>query len=114
MDFAHGEPVDVLSAGTTTDPYSGEPVASWDTPTTVTVEHVAVAAGGSLEPLQDARNSVTSDFDLIFPPDAAVASTSRVVVRGLVCDVVGRPFLWRSPFTDWAPGLVVNAKITEG
>lgn len=112
--FAHGEPVDVLTAGTVTDPYSGEPARSWDTSTSVTVEHVAVAGGGSLEPLLDARDPVTSDFDLMFPTGTVVTAQNRVVVRGLTCEVVGRPFRWVSPFTGWEPGLVVNAKVSEG
>lgn len=113
--FAYGETVTVQTAGTATDPYSGDSEPSWDAePTEVGVEHVGVADGGSLEPAEMARNEVDSDFDLIFPPDATVTAQNRVVVRGLVCDVVGRPFLWSSPFTGWTPGLVVKAKIREG
>ena len=114
MDFAYGETVVVLTATQVTDPYSGGTVESWDAPTEAAVEGVAVADGGSLEPVQDARNSVESDFDLLFPPDETVTAQQRVVVRGLTCTVQGRPFLWRNPFTGWEPGLVVQAKIVEG
>lgn len=113
--FAFGETVTVQTPGTVTDPYSGESAPSWNVPPTeTTVEHVAVADGGSTEPTQDARDAVDSDFDLIFPPDAVVTAQDRVVVRGLVCDVAARPFLWSSPFTGWTPGLVVKVKIREG
>lgn len=115
MDFPFGETVTVLTAGATTDPYSGISEPSWDeTPTSVDVTGVAVADGGSSEPLQDARNSVEADYDLFFPADAAVTRFNRLLIRGVVCDVVGRPFVWRSPFTGWTPGLVVQAKMREG
>lgn len=113
--FAFGETVTVLTAGSVFDPYSGESTPSWDeSPTGVEVPGVGVAQGGSIESPEVARESVESDFDLIFPPDAVVAAANRVVVRGLVCEVAGRPFLWRNPFTGWTPGLVVRAKIKEG
>lgn len=115
MDFPYGETVTVQTAGTTTtDPYSGEPAPSWATFTYVDVAGVGVGSGGSLETSEEARNAVESDFDLIFPPDAAVTAQNRVVVRGLVCEVVGRPFLWSNPFSGWTPGIVVKAKIREG
>lgn len=113
--FAHGETVTILTAGYDTDPYSDDLVQSWEwSPTEVVVPNVAVAGGGSLEPVDDTRNAVDSDFDLYFPADVEVTASNRVIVRGLVCDVAGRPFLWRNPFTGWTPGLVVQAKIREG
>lgn len=113
--FPYGETVTVLTAGFDEDPYSGDLEQSWEwSPSEVEVANVGVASGGSTEPLEAGRNAVDSDFDLFFPADAEVSSDNRVVVRGLTCDVVGRPFLWRNPFTGWTPGLVVNAKIREG
>lgn len=113
--FPHGESVTVLTAGYDDDPYSEDLEQSWEwSPTEVVVPNVGVASGGSSEPLEQARNAVDSDFDLYFPASAAVTSQNRVIVRGLVCDVVGRPFLWTNPFTGWTPGLVVKAKIREG
>lgn len=114
--FAHGETVTVLDATLVVDPYSGEPTGEqdWSTPTTRTVDQVAVADGGSLEPESVARNEVESDYDLMFPADDPITSASHVIVRGVTCDVVGRPFLWRSPFTGWTPGLVVKVKAREG
>lgn len=116
MDFPHGETVAVLTAGEVTDPYSGGTVESWaDGDVAATpVDGCGVAGGGSLEPLQDARNAVVSDFDVIMPPGTVVTSANRVIVRGLTCTVEGRPFDWRSPFTGWAPGVIVHAKIMEG
>lgn len=124
MNFPHGETVTVQTAGTTTDPYTGAPVAAWSlpsgqtawttAPTSVTVAAVAVADGGSIEPIEDARHSVVSDFDLMFPADVTVTAQNRVVVRGLTCEVSGRPFRWVNPFTGWTPGLVVRVKVKEG
>lgn len=112
--FPFGETVTVLTAGTKTDRYSDQNAEDWGNPTEVAVDGVAVADGGSTEPLQDARNSVESDYDLYFPVDTELTRESRVRVRGQVCEVVGNPFLWRSPLTGWTPGLVVRAKFAEG
>lgn len=113
--FGYGETVTVQTAGPNPDAYSDTTTYDdWDNPTNVDVEDVAVADGGSTEPLEVASDAVDSDFDLYFPADATVTAENRVVVRGLVCDVAGRPFLWRNPFTGWTPGLVVKVKIREG
>lgn len=114
MTFPAGETVTIQTAGTTTDPYSGDPTEDWDNPTTRTVNGVGVANGGTAEPVEIARNEVDSDFDLFFPADDPVTAQDRVVVRGLTCDVVGRPFRWSNPFTGWTPGLVVKVKVREG
>lgn len=115
MDFPYGETVTVLTAGTEVDPYSGVSKPSWDvSPTSVAVDGVAVALGGTTEPTQDAQNSVQADFDLFFPTGATVTRFNKVVVRGATCNVVGVPFLWTNPFTGWEAGLVVQAKFEEG
>ena len=114
MDFPHGETVTILTAGTTTDPYSGEPSPDWTTPTSVTVAGVAVEPRPSGEPLQDARNQVTSGFTLYMPPGTTIAPQNRVSVRGATYDVLGHPADWRSPFTGWEPGIVVQVERSEG
>lgn len=111
--FAFPEPVTILSPGTVTDPYSGETVADWATSTTRD-DSCAVAPGGSTEPTQVARDAIDSDFDLIFDHDPGVTHADRVVVRGLTCEVDGRPFAFRSPFTGWEPGTLVRVSIWEG
>ena len=108
----YAEPVTIQSPGTITDRYGNE-TTDWSTPTE-RAESCGVADGGSTEPLQDARNAVDSDFDLIFDHDPGISSADRVVVRGLTCEVAGRPFLWRSPFTGWEPGTIVRVKVREG
>jgi hypothetical protein len=112
--FAYGETVQVLTAGTTTDPYSNESAADWSTPTSLDVPGVGVEPRPSGEPLQDARNQVTSGFTLYMPPGSAITAQNRVVVRGVTYDVLGEPAVWRSPFTGWEPGIVVQVERSEG
>lgn len=112
--FANGETVVRLRAGTTTDPYSQQQVEDWTSPAQLAIEGCAVADGGSIEPIQDARDAVISDFDVIAPPGSDVLSVDRLIIRSLTCQVVGRPFDWRSPFTGWQPGMVIRAKVVEG
>lgn len=114
--FAHGETVTILTAGLDQDLYSEDSTPSWEwAPTELDVPNVGVAPGGSFEPLEAGRNAVDSDFDLFITDTAVVvAPENRVRVRGLECEVVGRPFLWSNPFTGWTPGLVVQCKIREG
>lgn len=107
-----GEAVDVLTAGTSTDPYSGQPVESWGTATSVTVGGVLVEPRPSGEPQQVARNAVTSGFTLYFPAATALTAQNRVRVRGVVYDVLGDPADWR--LGAWRPGLVVQVERTAG
>lgn len=113
--FAFGETVTVLTAAAVVNPYDNEPDGEdWGNPTELEVDHVGVSLGGSIEDNTNGADTVDSDFDLIFPPDAVVTAANRVTVRGLTCNVAGTPFLWANPFTGWTPGLVVKAKIREG
>ena len=111
--FAFPESVTILSPGTVTDPYSGETVTDWATSSSRN-EACAVSPGGSTEPTQVARDAIDSDFDLIFDHNPGVTHADRVVVRGLTCEVDGRPFSYRSPFTGWEPGTLVRVKVREG
>ncbi len=116
MSYRRGEPVSRLRATLVADPYSGEATRrDWGTPATLSLR-AAVADSGSVEPTEPGRTPVDSDFTLYFdgPNPVDVLAGDRVVVRGLTCDVAGRPFFWRSPLTGWAPGTVVHAKIREG
>ena len=114
MIFPHGETVTVQTAGTITDPYSGEQISDWTTPTGVNVAGVGVEPRPSGEPTQDARNAVVSGFTLYFPPTSVVSAANRVVVRGGTYDVIGEPAVWVSPFTGWAPGVIVQVERTAG
>ena len=86
----------------------------WEFPSELDIPGCGVASTGSTEPLDVARNAVDSDFDVFMPAGSDVTAQDRLRIRGLVCDVAGRPFAWQSPFTGWAPGVVVQAKVREG
>lgn len=104
-----GETVTRLRAGTTTDPYSGEPVADWATSTELDITTIVPAEPRpSSEPVQEARNAVTSGFTLYLPSDADVTARDRMRVRGRVYDVLGDPAVWLGA------GVVVQVGATEG
>lgn len=112
--FPHGESVTVLAAGVVSDPYSGQPAENWDAPTSTEVVGVAVEPRPSNEPVQDARNAVTSGFTLYLPPGTEITARDRVQVRGDTYRVLGDPAEWRSPFSGWDAGIVVQVERTEG
>lgn len=102
------ETVAVLTAGTKTDPYSGETTADWATPTERTVTTIAPPEPRpSSEPVQDARNAVTSGWTIYLPAGDPITSANRVRVRGKVYPVQGEP-------ADWGVGIVVQAFGTTG
>lgn len=103
------ETVTILTAGTVSDPYSGENVEDWSTPVERDVVTLAPAEPRpSDEPQQDARNSVTSGFTLYLPDGDPIARTDRVRVRGSVYPVQGEPADWMNA------GVVVQAYGTVG
>lgn len=118
MDYPYGEAITVLTAGEVVDPYSGEATEDWTTPTEATVGGVAVEPRPSSEPVQDARNAVTSGFTIYMSleqfVESRIGAQSRVTVRGETYQVEGDPAEWRNPFTGWQPGVVVQVTRTEG
>jgi head-tail adaptor len=103
------EMVTRLRATTTTDPYSNEDSPDWSTPSELNIVTLAPAEPRpSQEPVQDARNAVTSGFTLYLPEDADVTARDRMRVRGRVYDVLGDPAGWLGA------GLVVQVGATEG
>lgn len=103
------ETVVVLTANTTTDPYSGETVEDWTTSTERSVTTLAPAEPRpSQEPVQDARNAVVSGWTLYLPAGDPIGPQNRVRVRGVEYPVQGQP-------ADWlGAGVVVQAYKTEG
>lgn len=103
-----GETIAVLTAGTTTDPYSGEPAEDWDNPTGRDVTTIApLEPRPSDEPVADARNALVSGWTLYLPPGDPITRLNRVRVRGVEYPVQGEP-------ADWGVGVVVQAFKTEG
>ena len=103
-----GETVTVLTADTTTDPYSGQDAEDWDNPFERDVVTIApLEPRPSQEPTQDARNALYSGWTLYLPPGDPIVRTDRVRVRGVVYPVQGEP-------GDWGVGIVVQAFGQEG
>lgn len=103
------ETIVVLSATTTTDPYSGESADDWSTPTERSVTTLAPAEPRpSQEPTQDTRNALVSGWTLYLPVGDPITARNRVRVRGEEYPVQGQP-------ADWmGAGVVVQAFKTEG
>lgn len=121
----NGEVVTILSPGTVLSPFSGVAAPAWELdddqewetePSEVVVDNVLVASGGTTNVPEVARSAVDSDFDLIFRPPYTTVPTphDRVIVRDLVCDVVGRPFSWIFAASGTDGGVVCRVSIREG
>lgn len=113
-----GETVTVLTGvpAANPDPYSGDPVVDWTQPpaTEVDIEGVLCEPRPSAEPVQDARNSVTSGYTLYVrarPVMPVILPSNRVRVRGTDYDVLGEPSDWRMGAFG---GLVVQTSRTAG
>ena len=104
------ETVTRLRATALANPYSAESdETSWDNPDELAITTLAPAEPRpSSEPVQDARNAVTSGFTLYLPEDSDVTARDRMRVRGRVYDVLGDPAGWLGA------GLVVQVGATEG
>lgn len=108
------EQVARLRPVTAADPYatvggSSVLVADWSQPPDVLWFEGMVADSGSVEPLLDGRAPVDSDFTLYLDAGVEVLPTDRLRIRGLDCDVQGRPFTWAG-----FDGTVIRASIREG
>lgn len=103
------ETITVLTAGITTDPYSNESAEDWTNPDERDVTTLAPPEPRpSDEPVQDARNAVTSGWTLYLPAGDPITRSNRVRVRGEVFPVQGQPAAWSDA------GVVVQAFRTEG
>lgn len=83
------------------------------TSASTTVAGCAFDPGGSLEVVQG-RDTVTTTPTVYLPPGTAAHSVDAVTVRGVTYEVDGSPNSPTSPFTGWAPGVVVKLKAVTG
>lgn len=113
MDFPYGEEVIRLRASSIVDEYHNT-VEDWASPVQLFIEDAGVALAGTFDIGATDRQPTEADFDIMIAAGTDVLATDRLVVRGEECDIVGRPFDWRNPFTGWAPGMVVRASVREG
>lgn len=117
MSFLYGETVTRLRAAEMSDPYSSIPKPDWNVPpaSQVDIDDWGVDDSKSAEPLEAGRaEMVVTDFVLYRDEPADVLPGDRLIIRGLTCDVVGRPATWRHPMTGWDAGFVVRANLVEG
>lgn len=129
MMFPHGETVTRLRAPLAEDPYSGETIrrdwagATWpsvfpavwpDDVEALEIPGCAFDPGGSSEPAEQGRASVTTQPSILAPFGADITATDRVVIRDRTWDVDGDPAAYRNPFTGWEAGLVVKLKAVAG
>lgn len=92
------------------DPYSGEMTGvDWSTPAELALTTLAPAEPRpSGEPVQNARNAVTSGWTLYLREGADVLAGDRMLVRGGTYEVEGDPAAWLGG------GLVVQTERVEG
>lgn len=88
-----------------------------------TISGVIVAPSGSSEDVADG-DQVTTRWDLYAPAGSDITATDRVrretdpatgdLRQRAPWIVVGQPSPWRSPFSNWAPGMVVKIERHTG
>lgn len=93
---AHGNPRDAWL------PAVDVPVHGWATP------------GSDKEPFEPGRNAVLRDLDVYAPAGTVVAPKDHVTVDGVLYDVVGHPEDYTKGPWQWAAGVRINLKRTEG
>lgn len=71
-----------------------------------------VADGADTERVSRGRDTVTSDFVVYTPTGEDLDPLAQLEVRGRVCEIVGRPFVWRRGNRD--VGTVIRANVVEG
>lgn len=114
MDFAHGETVTILRAGSTTDRYSNT-VTDWTTPTETVISGCAFAPRTTEEDRGNYRQAVIVGLTMYAPPGSDITAADRVRrANDDVFEIEGMPGEWVSPFTGWQAGIEVALRKVEG
>ena len=113
MRFPAGETVTRLRAPLVTDRY-GNLVRDWEQAERLDIPGCGVAPRTSDEETEQGRQGVIVGIAVYAPTGTDITPHDRMEVRGEVWEVVGEVADWRSPFTGWAPGVVVNLSRMEG
>lgn len=115
MSYALGKTVTRQRATAVLDRYSKrEDDLSWDDPSEVDYPGCAVWQEDSSEPDEEGRTRTITRTKVAVDVDADVHAGDRFVIDGLTYDVEGDPAEWRSPYTGWAPGLLITGKRVDG
>ena len=109
MNFPHGETVTLVARAVTGQDGDGNDVYG---------ETLTDVIGGFDPAIGFERvggmDQVSTQPQVYLPPGTVVDSVDAVVVRGLRYEVDGTTNDWRSPFTGWAPGVVIPLKRVTG
>lgn len=108
MDFPHGEPISVV---TRTASGQRDSAGNVTKPVESTVTYT-----GAFDPaigFDQQSGQVSSQPQAYLPFNAAVSSSSVLVIRGKRYEVDGEPAPWRNPFTGWSPGVQVPLRRVE-
>lgn len=115
MRHPHGETVTRLRGTPIADPYSGENTGiDWDAPQALEIPRCGVDGSRTREVVTADRGAVVTDF--VIWPDAVydVQAGDRLIVFGLTCEIVGRPWAPSNPIVEHRPGMEIFANVWEG
>lgn len=109
------ETVVILTPATVTDRYQNV-TYDWSNPTRRTVSRVVVAPrrAADTEATEQGRQGVILGLTLYLPARTEITAHDRVEVRGDIYEAVGEEGIWRSPHTEWDPGIEVALRRVEG
>jgi len=107
-----GETVGVIRPTTAPDRYEDDTLV-YGTTATHTVAGCAFDPGGSSR-TADGRNAFETTPTLYAPAGADILKTDRIIVRGDVYTITGKPAVWTSPFDGQTKGVVVPLQEVTG
>lgn len=112
MNMPFGVSLTIWRAGTVTDDY-GDPVAGAYLAHTI-IEGCAVEPAPADNGVEPGRSSTSYACQVFAPSGADIAPADRVLLYGRWWQATEDPRVWQSPFTGWAPGVVVRFEAVEG
>lgn len=93
---------------------SGVDIDGNDTYTTANTQVPGAFAPGGFSEVQQGGDTVTATPEALLPTGTDVTAIDAVIARGDTYEVTGTPQDWQSPFTGWAPGIVVKLEKVTG
>lgn len=111
-----GEPITVTTRAKQVDADGNPVLDEFNNPVYLTT---SVTVSGAFAPAigyetTNSQDQVVTQPTAYLPAGMVVTSLSKLTIRGQDYEVDGDPQDWRSPFTGWAPGIVVPLKRTSG
>ncbi len=112
MSFLRREQVEFLAPVVVVDDY-GNRAEDWSDPAVAGTDWALVEPISSSEPSNLDRKAVMTGYLLKFDHELTVSRLDRVRVRGDVCEVEGKPAVWRSGITERVDTLI-QVSFTNG